>query len=201
MQAKIDYVTSLLHALFPLVSTIDPKIGQVLKKSGVQPFAALPWVMTWFSHVLEDEPLSERMFDLFIASPPWMPLYLAASLIVFMGDNGLYSCPCEFSEVHNFVARFCSKSALPWERLIKDALANYTNFPPESFKAESFLPSDSYLLRYPYSWVPANEVLSVQPLISKKILISAASGAVIIGLGIGFAYMSNFSHIWGEQIN
>lgn len=200
MQANIDYVTSLLHALFPLVSLIDPKIGRVLDKSGVQPFAALPWVMTWFSHVLENEPLSERMFDLFLASPPWMPLYLAASLILFMGDNGLYSCPCEFSEIHNFVSRFCSKSALPWPRLIQDALRLYATFPPASFNAESYLPKDSYILKYPYSWVPANEVLYKLPLISTKTALLTASGALIVGIGIGIAYMSTYSHVWGEQL-
>lgn len=200
MQEKIDHVTSLMLALFPLVSKIDPKIGQVLKKSGVQPFAALPWVMTWFSHVLEDEQLSERFFDFFLASPPWMPLYLAASVIVFMGDNGLYSCPCEFSEVHNFVSRFCSKASLPWNRLISDSLSNYTNFPPDSFNAASYLPADSYLLKYPYSWVPANEVLSRQQHIVATIALASATAVVVVGVGIGFAYMSSFSHIWGEQV-
>lgn len=201
MQEKIDHVTSLMFALFPLVSKIDPKIGQTLKKSGIQPFAALPWVMTWFSHVLEDELLSERFFDFFLASPPWMPLYLAASVIVFMGDNGLYSCPCEFSEVHNFVSRFCSKSSLPWNRLIGDALTNYTYFPPECFDAASYLPADSYLLNYPYPWVPANEVLAPRRYVSNLGMFSAASAVLVVGLGFGFAYMSNFSHIWGEQID
>lgn len=199
MQSKIDYVTSLLHALFPLVTSIDPKIGRVLKKSEVQPFATLPWVMTWFSHVLENQPLSERMFDLFLASPSWMPLYLAASIILYMGDHGLYSCPCEFSEIHNFVSRFCSRTELPWDKLIAKALEYYAYYPPESINAQSYLPTDSYILRYPYPWVPANEVIYKKPIISASTAAVAVIGMAAIGVGVGLAYITQFSHVWGEH--
>jgi len=178
---------SLLKVLFPLVVSIDGNIGRFLAKSQVQPYAALPWVMTWFSHVLENQPLSERMFDLFLSSPSWMPLYLAAAVVVYMAAHGLYSCPCEFSEVHNFVSRFCSRTNIPWEVMIADALRYYTVFPPTSIKAEAFLPQDSYVLRYPYYWVPKNEVLYTSTLsLQTKIAIGAvgmlAVSAVIVGV-------------------
>lgn len=195
---KIDYVTSLLQILWPLVNSIDSQIGRFLTKSQVQPYAALPWVMTWFSHVLEDQPLSERLFDLFLASPTWMPLYLAASLVVYMSHHGLYSCPCEFSEVHNFVSRFCSRTALPWEVLIRDALKFYAVFPPSSIGAQSKLPSDSYLLRYPYYWVPKNEIVAKVPLLQNKQFLLALTAvgvaAVSAVAAIGFMYTSQAPH-------
>jgi hypothetical protein len=177
MQERIGYVMSLLKMLFPLVDNIDHNTGLFLEKSQIQPYAALPWVMTWFSHVLEDQPLSERMFDLFLASPSWMPLYLAAALVVYMSAHGLYSCPCEFSEVHNFVSKFCSRSDIPWEILIKDSLQYYELVPPSFLQSMTILPNDSYLLRYPYYWVPKNEVLYEMGFSRKTI-------ATVTGLGL-----------------
>jgi hypothetical protein len=190
MQERIDHVTGLLNILFPLVVAIDPNIGRYLAKSQIQPYAALPWVMTWFSHVLENQPLSERMFDLFLASSSWMPLYLAAALIVYMADNGLYSCPCEFSEVHNFVSKFSSRNDIPWENLIQDALKYFVLFPPQSLKNAPPLPPNSYLLRYPYHWVPKNEVI-VKPRSLTATQIGIGAGVVIlVGLAVGAAFFS-----------
>lgn len=191
MQERIDYLVKLLDLLFPLVTTIDKNIGKFLAKSGVQPYAALPWVMTWYSHVLEDQTLSERMFDLFLASPSLLPLYLAASLVVHMSANGLYSCPCESSEVHSFVSKFCSRSDLPWEVLIKDSLLYYELFPPASLKAQSVLPSDSYFLRYPYPWVPQNEVLA-----KVGLRLSRPLKLTLIGAGIIAASAAVLSISW-----
>ena len=189
MQDRIDYVMCLLKILFPLVHAIDGNIGRFLAKSQVQPYAALPWVMTWFSHVLENQPLSERMFDLFLASPSWTPLYLAAAVVVYMSAHGLYACPCEFSEVHNFVSKFCSRTDIPWEIMIKDALRYYTIFPPSSINAPSFMPADSYVLRYPYYWVPKNEVLFLPSLsLSTKIAIGTVGLLAASAVAVGVAY-------------
>ena len=186
MQERIDYVTGLLNILFPLVTSIDSNIGRFLGRSQIQPYAALPWVMTWFSHVLENQPLSERMFDLFLASSSWMPLYLAAALVVYMADNGLYSCPCEFSEVHNFVSKFSSRNDIPWETLIKDALKYFVLFPPQSISSAPALPDNAYILKYPYSWVPANEVLARPSTISSTHI---GLGLLVVGsaLALGIA--------------
>lgn len=192
MQEKIDYVTALLQVLWPLVQSIDPQLGRFLNKSQVQPYAALPWVMTWFSHVLEDQQLSERMFDFFLASPSWIPLYLAAALVLYMAGEGLYSCPCEFSEVHNFVSKFCARTDLPWERLIRDSLTLYTVYPPQSINANAFLPADSYLLRYPYYWVPKHEVIYRAPLFSNKnirFLVGASIVVVAMAAAAGVAVL------------
>lgn len=41
---------------------------------------ALPWLITWYSHVLEDLELILRLYDLFIVSHYLMPIYLAAQV-------------------------------------------------------------------------------------------------------------------------
>jgi hypothetical protein len=48
---------------------------------GMFPMFALSWVLTLFSHDLEDFSAICRIFDYVIASPPIVPVYLAAAMI------------------------------------------------------------------------------------------------------------------------
>lgn len=41
---------------------------------------ALPWFITWYSHVLDDLPVILRLYDLFIVSNFLMPIYVAAEV-------------------------------------------------------------------------------------------------------------------------
>jgi Rab-GTPase-TBC domain len=43
------------------------------------PYFALSWIMCWFSHEVEDLEQCARLFDLFLASHPLMPLYAAVT--------------------------------------------------------------------------------------------------------------------------
>ena len=46
----------------------------------VQPYFALPWILTWFSHSLQDIDTVSRLFDLFLVSHPLLPLYMAGAV-------------------------------------------------------------------------------------------------------------------------
>ncbi len=41
---------------------------------------ALPWFITWYSHVLDDLDIILRLYDLFIVSHFLMPIYVAAEV-------------------------------------------------------------------------------------------------------------------------
>ncbi len=47
----------------------------------VEPYFALPWILTWFSHSLHDLDTISRLFDLFLVSHPLLPLYMAAAVM------------------------------------------------------------------------------------------------------------------------
>lgn len=68
-----------LSNLHPLVFEGNPRLGKALMESQVRPLYALSWVMTWFAHDLKDVEAACRLYDLFLASHPAMPVYLAAS--------------------------------------------------------------------------------------------------------------------------
>ena len=44
-------------------------------------FFSLSWLITWFGHVIQDNGLVMRLADVFLASHPLMPLYLAAMVM------------------------------------------------------------------------------------------------------------------------
>ena len=51
-----------------------------MDRSEVTPFFALSWVITWFSHDIDDFTTVERIFDFFLTSNPVMPLYFSAAV-------------------------------------------------------------------------------------------------------------------------
>jgi hypothetical protein len=51
-----------------------------LEQAGGEPIFALPWILTWFSHVTENHSLSCRIFDFLLVSHPLMNVYLSASV-------------------------------------------------------------------------------------------------------------------------
>ena len=68
----------LLGLLLPILEGVDPELHAHIAGAGVQPYFGLAWLITWFSHGLPDLEPAARLFDLFLASHPLMPLYAAA---------------------------------------------------------------------------------------------------------------------------
>lgn len=59
----------------------DEEVHRHLTEAEVPPFFALSWLITWFAHSIDDLQQISRLFDLFMASHPLMPLYVAALVI------------------------------------------------------------------------------------------------------------------------
>lgn len=55
----------------------DLELYQHVSSSGAPPYFALSWLITWFSHNVPALEQITRLFDLFMASHPLMPLYVA----------------------------------------------------------------------------------------------------------------------------
>lgn len=59
----------------------DEEVHAQLATAEVQPFFALGWFITWFAHSVDNLQHVSRLFDLFMASHPLMPLYVTAVVI------------------------------------------------------------------------------------------------------------------------
>lgn len=78
-RSTLDAVLELLGLLQPILEVADPELAGALASHGLPPFFALSWFITWFAHDMPDLGGAARLFDLFLASHPLMPLYVGAA--------------------------------------------------------------------------------------------------------------------------
>lgn len=97
----LSLATGLLGQLFPIVREEDEALHAFLLAAGVQvkwqkkravttdflvaqPYFALPWVLTWFSHSVSSFAMVQRMFDLFLAcGDPAMPFFVSVAVVLW----------------------------------------------------------------------------------------------------------------------
>ena len=106
-----------------------------LDESEVGTIFALPWLITWFSHVLPNYQDVVRLFDFFLAQPaaPMMPVYLAAAIVLHRKHEVLLS-PCDMASVHALLSRI--PQDIPLEKLLIEARDLHTKYPPFSIEPE-----------------------------------------------------------------
>lgn len=85
--ARKDFsnVTFLLDSfLLPLIYSLDVEVYQALVESEVPlTNAILPWLITLFTHSVQDGPVASRLMDAFIGnSNPMLPFYMAVALLL-----------------------------------------------------------------------------------------------------------------------
>lgn len=72
---SLDAVIESLQLLYSILKAADAELADHIMATGIEPFFAISWVITWFAHHVSPD-LVARLFDLFIASHPLMPVYL-----------------------------------------------------------------------------------------------------------------------------
>jgi len=135
--ASLAPVLAQLELLQPLLARADPQLAAFLSKatqrsgpassdavhwgrtSRGDPAApplfnthfAVSWCLTWFAYSAPDLPTIARLFDLFLASSPLMPLYLGVSAMAApAGRAQLLRTACEHAEVHRLLTALPSLS-------------------------------------------------------------------------------------------
>lgn len=93
----------------------DEEVHDKLAAAEVPPFFALGWFITWFAHSVDNLAHISRLFDLFMAAHPLMPLYVTAVVIKVpteqdaccirllydaLGDLGVTSFDALFQVIH-----------------------------------------------------------------------------------------------------
>ncbi len=98
MAPTMERTTFLLNYIYPLLERENPELHDFLESSEVGTIFALPWLITWFGHVLPDYEDVVRLYDFFLAQPPLMPVYLAAALVLHR-DQEVLLCECDMAMV------------------------------------------------------------------------------------------------------
>ncbi|CDH52981.1 tbc1 domain family member 20-like [Lichtheimia corymbifera JMRC:FSU:9682] len=93
MLDSFDPVSKQLHLMSSIIEFEDAELSLFLNRCHVMPYYALSWILTWYSHDFVRFDKVARLFDLFIASPPLMPVYCASAVILLRRSEILASEP------------------------------------------------------------------------------------------------------------
>ncbi|KAL3282549.1 hypothetical protein HHI36_005729, partial [Cryptolaemus montrouzieri] len=88
---------------------------------------ALPWYLTWFGHSLNTYKDVVRLYDYFLASPPLMPIYVAASLVIERKEE-IFEQDCDLASIHCLLSQI--PDDLEFESILKRASLYYKKYPP-----------------------------------------------------------------------
>jgi len=110
-----EVISTLKITLFPLIEALgDYEVHDYLMKSKQEPYFALSWIITWFSHDVVDSGIAKRIFDACLASHPLLPVYLSIAMILHPYNRRLVldKHDSDFASVHS---RLCQlpKNSLP----------------------------------------------------------------------------------------
>ena len=93
----------------------DGEVHDQLAAAEVPPFFALGWFITWFAHSVDNLQHVSRLFDLFMAAHPVMPLYVTAVVIKVFTVQAAHACTVTRHVTDtNCVAYLSGSSCLQW---------------------------------------------------------------------------------------
>lgn len=99
--------------LFPLIAAFDPEVHSYLLYCDMEPFFAISWVITWFSHDVRDTEVVKRLFDAFIVSHPLFSLYLSVAMVLHPVNRlQVLTTECDFACVHQTLVSLPSNSCM-----------------------------------------------------------------------------------------
>lgn len=127
MDVNMDRTKHILNYLYPIVGRASPKLRQFMEESEVGTVFSLSWLITWFGHVLGDLDSIVRLYDFFMASAPLMPIYMAASIVLYR-EKEILASECEMCTLHGMLSHIPDN--LPFEELIVTAKDLFSKCPP-----------------------------------------------------------------------
>lgn len=136
MAPSMEQTMSLLQLMYPIIRLSNPSLHNHLVQSELGTIFALPWLITWFGHVLPDYSDVVRLYDFFLAGPPLMPVYLATAIVLYRQEE-ILATECEMSAVHGLLSRI--PVDLPFESLLVSCQQLYEKFPPYTVEKEALL--------------------------------------------------------------
>ncbi|KAJ3653595.1 hypothetical protein Zmor_012837 [Zophobas morio] len=133
MEPTMEKTSYRLTYIYPLLSRVDPKLYEFMDRAMVGTMFALPWYLTWFGHSLNQYKDVVRLYDFFLASPPLMPLYVAASLVVERREE-VFEQGCDMASIHCLLSQIPDN--LDFEGILQRALGYYKSHPPQKLESE-----------------------------------------------------------------
>jgi len=96
-----ELTCALRLTIFPLLQRFDRPLHDYLVEAALEPFFALSWILTWFSHDLKDTSTATRLFDAFLVSHPILPIYVSIAMVTHpINRRMICKTECDFAEIH-----------------------------------------------------------------------------------------------------
>ncbi|KAK9810962.1 hypothetical protein WJX73_001235 [Symbiochloris irregularis] len=127
----LDAVLELLTLVMPILEQVDPELHRHISATEVQPFFALSWLITWFSHNVPELDNAARIFDVFLSSHPLMPLYFAAATMKSARAH-ILACECDLAEMHRLLNNLPILRWATADQLAQEAVQAYKEAPPQT---------------------------------------------------------------------
>lgn len=136
MDKNMNRTNKMLSFFYAVIGKADVELEQFLLRSDVGTIFALSWLITWYGHDLNGFDLIVRLCDLFLATHPVMPVYVAVALVL-THKNQVLERECDMAMVHHCLCRLPTYIGVDEiESLISKSYELYQAYPPETLKAE-----------------------------------------------------------------
>ncbi|XP_012540167.1 TBC1 domain family member 20 [Monomorium pharaonis] len=130
MEKTMEKVNQELFYIFALLERVHPTLLEHLENVELFPHFALAEYTTWYAHkYAENRKLLHRLFDFFLGSPPFMPLYLSTVIVAHRATEIFNTTP-DMGHTHKILCTL--PDDLPFENLLVEAKNLYRQYPPES---------------------------------------------------------------------
>ena len=80
MREDFEIVSQFMHILLVLIRASDLELYEHLQKARMEPFFAISWLITWFSHDIRELDQIARIFDVLLCSPPIFCFYVCTAV-------------------------------------------------------------------------------------------------------------------------
>jgi TBC1 domain family member 20 len=80
MNCDFEVIGKSMKLLFVIIKAADSVLYRFLMESGIEPFFATSWLLTWFSHDFPTISDAARLFDAMLCSHPSFSYYLCAAV-------------------------------------------------------------------------------------------------------------------------
>ncbi|XP_067625601.1 TBC1 domain family member 20 [Eurosta solidaginis] len=125
MQETMDATQKRLMFIWPLIYFENPQLFKFLEQSAVGTLFALPWYLTWFGHSLNSYKDVVRLYDYFLASPIYMPIFVTAAILLYRAEE-ILQVDCDMASVHCILSKL--PDDLPFEELLKTSSVLYDKY-------------------------------------------------------------------------
>jgi len=99
MQETMEATQRRLMFIWPVIKFENPELYKFLQRSTVGTLFALPWYLTWFGHSLNSYKAVVRLYDYFLASPIYTPIFVTAAILLYR-SNEILKEDCDMASVH-----------------------------------------------------------------------------------------------------